>query len=136
MPGGSMSQVVGLPNNSYKPITNTAWDRARLYNLQKGCTRLEAASDKIYQLLAHGRWFLPGTTACSITKTGRHDIAEILLKVVLKHQKSINQSIYTVYQLFSIRLSLTIGGGVKLVFRFKRQEYSQIHYCSRNKIDS
>ena len=22
--GGSMSQVVGLPNNSYKPITNTA----------------------------------------------------------------------------------------------------------------
>ena len=23
-PGGSMSQVVGLPNNSYKPITNTA----------------------------------------------------------------------------------------------------------------
>jgi hypothetical protein len=26
------------------------------------------------------------------TKTGRHDIAEILLKVALKHQKSINQS--------------------------------------------
>jgi hypothetical protein len=24
-PGGSMSWVVGLPNNSYKPITNTAW---------------------------------------------------------------------------------------------------------------
>jgi hypothetical protein len=27
-PGGSMSWVVGLPNNSYKPITNTAWVRA------------------------------------------------------------------------------------------------------------
>jgi hypothetical protein len=26
--------------------------------------------------------------ASSITKTGRHDIAEILLKVALKHQKS------------------------------------------------
>jgi hypothetical protein len=26
--------------------------------------------------------------ASSTTKTGRHDIAEILLKVVLKHQKS------------------------------------------------
>ena len=24
-PGGSMSWVVALPNNSYKPITNTAW---------------------------------------------------------------------------------------------------------------
>jgi hypothetical protein len=39
-------------------------------------------------LLAHGRWFSSGTPASSITKTGRHDIAEILLKVVLKHQKS------------------------------------------------
>ena len=34
-PGGSMSQVVGLPNNSYKPITNTAWVRAQLGKLQK-----------------------------------------------------------------------------------------------------
>jgi hypothetical protein len=39
-------------------------------------------------LLAHGRWFSP---ASSTTKTGRHDIAEILLKVALKTQK-INQS--------------------------------------------
>jgi hypothetical protein len=38
-------------------------------------------------LLAHGRWFSPGTPASSTTKTGRHDIAEILLKVALKHQK-------------------------------------------------
>ena len=48
--------------------------------LQKGCLRLAAASDKVYQLLAHGRWFSPGTPASSTTKTGRHDIAEILLK--------------------------------------------------------
>jgi hypothetical protein len=34
-----------------------------------------------------GRWFSPGTPASSTTKTGRHDIAEILLKVALKHQK-------------------------------------------------
>ena len=33
-PGGSMSYVVGS-NNSYKPITNTAWIRARLCKLQK-----------------------------------------------------------------------------------------------------
>jgi hypothetical protein len=39
--------------------------------------------DKVYQLLAHGRWFSPGTPASSTTKTGRHDIAEILLKVAL-----------------------------------------------------
>jgi hypothetical protein len=34
-------------------------------------------------LIAHGRWFSPGTPASSTTKTGLHDIAEILLKVVL-----------------------------------------------------
>jgi hypothetical protein len=41
------------------------------------------SSDKVHQLLAHGRWFSPGTPASSTTKTGRHDIAEILLKVAL-----------------------------------------------------
>jgi len=40
-------------------------------------------------LLAHDRWFSPGTPASSTTKTGRHDIAEILLKVALY---TINQS--------------------------------------------
>jgi hypothetical protein len=55
--------------------------RSRLCKLQKGCTRLAAASDKVYQLLARGRWFSSGTPASSTTKTGRHDIAEILLKV-------------------------------------------------------
>ena len=76
-------------------------------NYKKGCTQLAAASDKVYQLLAHGQWFFP---ASSTTKTGRHDIhcswniaksgnkipkikfksfiAEILLKVALKHNKS------------------------------------------------
>jgi hypothetical protein len=57
-------------------------------NDRKRCTRLAAASDKGHQLLAHGRWFSPGIPASSITKTGRHDIPEILLKVALKHQKS------------------------------------------------
>jgi hypothetical protein len=39
-------------------------------------------------LLAHGWWFSPVTLTSSTTKTGCHDIAEILLKVALKHQKS------------------------------------------------
>jgi len=59
------------------------WVRAQLCKLQKGCTRLAAASDQAYQLLVHGRWFSPGTAASSTTKTVRHDIAEILLKVAL-----------------------------------------------------
>ena len=75
--------------NSYKPITNTMWISARLCKLQKRCIRLAPASDKVYQLLVHGRWFSPGTPASSTTKTIRHDIAEILLKVALN---TINQS--------------------------------------------
>jgi hypothetical protein len=54
--------------------------------IQKGCTRLAAASDKVYQLLARGRWFSP---ASATTKTGRHDIAEILLKVALSTKNQI-----------------------------------------------
>jgi hypothetical protein len=42
-------------------------------------------------LLAHGWWFSPGTLASSTTKTGRHDIAEILLKVALNTKNQINQ---------------------------------------------
>jgi hypothetical protein len=64
-------------------------------NYKKGCTRLAAASDKVYQLLARGQWFSLGTPASSTTKTGRHEIAEILLKVVLNTKnQSINQSIH------------------------------------------
>jgi hypothetical protein len=83
-----MSYVVGLPNNSYKPTTNTRVFAPCFVDYKKGCTRLVAASDKVYQLLAHGRWFSPGTPASSTSTTGRHDIAEILLKVALKYQKS------------------------------------------------
>ena len=83
-----MSYVAGLPNNPYKPITNTAWVRTRLCKLQKRVTRLAAASDKDYQLLVHGRWFSPGTPASSTTKIGRYDIAEILLKVALSNKSN------------------------------------------------
>ena len=38
-------------------------------------------------MLAHGRWFSPDTPASSTTKTGRHDIAEILPKVALNTKK-------------------------------------------------
>jgi hypothetical protein len=58
-------------------------------NYKKGCTGLAAASDKVYQLLAHGQWFSQGTPASSTTKTGRHDIH--VAESGVKHQKSINQ---------------------------------------------
>jgi len=67
-------------------------------------TRLAAASDKVYQLLAHGWWFFPGTPASSTTEPGRHDIAEILLKVALNIKKSINQSIIPITIEFNVNI--------------------------------
>ena len=56
-------------------------------NYKKGALDSQPQGIKVYQLLAHGRWFSPGTPASPTTKTGRHDIAEILLKVALKQNK-------------------------------------------------
>jgi hypothetical protein len=58
-------------------------------------SNIATASDKVYQLLAHVRWFSPGTPASSTTKTCCHDIAEILQKVTLssKNQIKANQII-------------------------------------------
>jgi hypothetical protein len=85
-------------------------------------TRLAAASDKVYQLLAHGRWFSPDTPAFSTTKTGRHDIAEILLKVALntKNQKIIDEhdrlsNIKPAHAITSIKQSPVLKGHIFIV---------------------
>jgi hypothetical protein len=69
-------------------------------------------------LLSHGRWFSPGTPVSSTTKTGRHDIVEILLKVALN----------TTNQIKSIRF-VDIGrivGLYCLIFLFITSPYSHI----------
>jgi hypothetical protein len=69
----------------------------RFVNCKKRCTQLAAASDKVYQLLVHGRRFSPGTPASSITKIGRHGIAEILLKVALNTINQIKSLVSSIY---------------------------------------
>jgi len=59
-------------------------------------------------LLAHGRWFSPGTPASSTTKTGRHDIAEILLKVALNTINEINNKLMGMLMLFIVK-NLTVS---------------------------
>jgi hypothetical protein len=48
---------------------------------------LNIADEGYSQRPVEGLWFSPGTPASSTIKPGRHDIAEILLKVALKLQK-------------------------------------------------
>jgi hypothetical protein len=110
-------EIVNVFNSLIYNLKGT-WVCARL------CTRLAAASDKVYQLLAHGRWFFPGTPASSATKTGRHDITEILLKVALSTtNQSINQrdghSIFGEEGYFWIKLNLFVFFTVNLFFSTK-----------------
>jgi hypothetical protein len=81
-------------------------------------TGLTATSDKVYQWLAHGRWFSPIAPASSSTKTGLHDIADLLLKVAFL---TISLLIFLFHQslpfirIFAQNISiLLIGGGGKV----------------------
>jgi hypothetical protein len=54
-------------------------------------------------LLAQGRLFSPGTPASSTTKTGRHAIAEILLKVTLNTKIQIQNSNSIVHKVIELK---------------------------------
>jgi hypothetical protein len=80
LPAFSLSIIIDVH------ILRFHWDFFIFYYSQS-----QVPSDKAYQLLAHGRWFSPASTT---TKTGRHDIAVILIaEGGVKHQKS-KQSIF------------------------------------------
>ena len=90
---------LALPSNSY----NTSLSPIQIgfapgfVNYKTGCTRLPAASDKVYLLLSHVRWFSPGTPASSTTKTDCYDITEILLNVAfntITNTQAINYMYY------------------------------------------
>jgi len=53
---------------------------------------------------ATGRWFSPGPPVSSINKTDRHDITEILLKVVLNTIKQTNKHL-----IFCLKYLLRVG---------------------------
>jgi hypothetical protein len=84
-------------------------------------------------LLAHGQWISPGTPASSTTKTGRHDIAEILLKVALntKNQSSVQPN--SVFVLPSDHTNMLIKQSQSRPAFFFRA-YDQIQ-CNKMMID-
>jgi hypothetical protein len=53
----TFSNILAISRGPVLVITNTAWVRAWLCKLQKRCNRHAAASDQVYQLLAHGQWY-------------------------------------------------------------------------------
>jgi hypothetical protein len=109
----------------------TAWVRARLRKLHKRCTRLTAASDTVYQSLAHGRCFPQGTPVSSITKTGRHDIAEIFLKVALTTINQIKSRFYILCIMLKIIAFLIITLFALVYVCVYTFHCGKIHYSKR-----
>jgi hypothetical protein len=73
-----------LKSNLRPKTVQTFDDRRKQLQKVVDLTTQELQTHNVYQC----RWFSPSTPASSTTKTGRHDIAKILLKVASKHQKS------------------------------------------------
>jgi hypothetical protein len=75
-------------------------------------------------LLVHDRWFSPGPPASSTTKTGRHDIDEIFLKVALNtiNQIKSNQIPENKYDRLYIRQKLWCRSAIVIrhIYFFKR----------------
>ena len=104
----------------------------RFVNYKNGCTRLAAASDKVYQSLAQGRWFSPVTPTSSNTKTGCHDIAEILVKVALNTKNQIIKSNpFWKSLLLSNNLTLVIRCTLQYKLKLHNKSKCQVHgsYC-------
>jgi hypothetical protein len=72
-----------LCNQYLSPLMLWVW-----ISIRARCTTL---CDKVCQWLATGQWFSPGPPVSSTNKTDRHDITEILLKVVLNTIKQTNK---------------------------------------------
>jgi hypothetical protein len=80
-------------------------------SIRARCTTL---CDKVCQRLATGRRFSPSPPVSSTNKTGRHDIAEILLKVALNTIKKTNKQYYWVLSNLSY-----------MSYKFNMELYSQ-----------
>jgi hypothetical protein len=63
---------------------------------------IQVLCDKVCQYLAAGLWFSLGTPVSSTNKTDRHDITEILLKVVLNTVNLTHQSKYKINTIISL----------------------------------
>ena len=85
-----------------------------------------ATSDKVYQVLDRGRWFSPGT------KTGGHDIAEILLNGVLNTK---NQSMHPYFSGSTDECSITTNNNTKKNIKYNKIIKKQKNgFCKKQKI--
>ena len=89
-------------------ITNTRGFARGFVNYKKGALDSQLQVIKFTSCLPMVGGSLRVLPASSTTKTGRHDIAEILLKVALKHQNSIKSNLLAVYIVKQISVKLTI----------------------------
>jgi len=96
---GCERMVIGFSTTYVANHTN--YVLVRIY-IRVRCTTL---CNKVCQWIETGRWFSSGPPVSSTTKTARHDIAEIFLKVALNTIKQTNKqpNIVSLYNVPYIR---------------------------------
>ena len=79
---GSLCFFLLISKNSHSDLLKSVHINTNVVSSNPAQARCTLC-DKVCQWLATGRWFSLGTPISSTNKTYRHDMAEILLKVVL-----------------------------------------------------
>jgi hypothetical protein len=75
--------------------------------------------DKVYLWLAAGQWFSPVTPVSCTNKTDRHNIAEILLKVLLN---TLTPNVYAM---------IAVGSG-QIIYIYFHIDCCNVIYCNTN----
>ena len=101
-------------------------------SIRARCTTL---CDNVCHWLATGRWFSPGPPVSSTNKTDRHNIAAILLKVVLSTIKQTNLLLsYLSRSLFCLPISPLTFPMPQSYFQVYRFEYFWPEFHELHKI--
>jgi hypothetical protein len=108
--------ILSIPGEGY--FEHTWW---RLFQKHVVRTKFDIYYYLVCQWLVARRCFSPGTPVSSTNKTDRHDITEILLKVVLntiKHKKKLNRvrTKFDIYYFLFLFLSCRIQADCTILY--------------------
>ena len=78
-----LNKQKSISNSMVKQILNKQKSISKVYHMETTWPKCPNLPFTMDQLLATGLWFSPGTPVSSTNKTDRHDISDIVLKVVL-----------------------------------------------------
>jgi hypothetical protein len=112
----SQQQVISL-----SPMQH--WFAPGFVNYKQGCTRLAAASDKVYQLFAYCRWFSPGTRLLPPLKPIAMQMEHIFVNKLLQLWFCFVPFLYIIWLLLESKASSYSGRTLVRCFMKTHQMY-------------